>query len=353
MQLSSDFLRLPSKAVARTLLVLLSCAILSINLAGCSSKKTKDSEATEELSKAEKRARRIQEDIKETEKELYESAQRAQRSGQWNSAIQVLQSLEENFPFGAYAQQSQLELIYVYYQANEYASAIAAADRFIRLHPTHRSIDYAYYMRGVASFYQNSALDYFLVLDASKKDLGSASESMEYFTKLIHQFPGSAYTQDAQKRMIFLRNLLARHEIHVANYYFRRGAHVAAANRGKFVVENYQGSPAIPDALAVMAHAYHLLEYDDLANNAITTLQANFPSYPALEDDGEFDFTYAEQGRRSVLSILTLGLLKRKDNIAYDTREAYTPAQMLADKAGDLDGVPMPDADPSLVTPPA
>ena len=334
----------------KTSLFALVIALFAGGLQSCSSNKSKTEADQAELSKAEKKAKRIREDIKKTEKQLYESAQRAQRSGNWSAATQALQALEENFPFGAYAQQSQLELIYVYYQAGEYGSAIAAADRFIRLHPTHRSIDYAYYMRGVASFYQNSALDYFLVLDASKKDLGSAAESMEYFSKLIHQFPGSAYTQDAQKRMIFLRNLLARHEIHVANYYFRRGAFVAAANRGKFVVENYQGSPAIPDALAVVAHAYHLLGYKELSENAVATLKDNFPSYPALSNDGTFDFTYAEQGRRSLLSILTLGLLKRKDNIAYDTREVYTPQDMLAESKEPAD---TPQVDPTLTAPPA
>lgn len=261
------------------------------------------------------------------ERELYELAQRQLRSQQWALAISNLQRLEENFPFGAYAEQAQLELIYAYYRAYNYEASIAAADRFIRLHPRHRNVDYAYYMRGLASFNQSRGfLDRFLPSDMSQRDPGAARESFGYFNQLLTLFPNSQYAPDAEKRMIHLRNLLARYEIHVANYYFKRGAYLAAVNRGRYVLENFQRTPAVPDALAVMVQGYQLLGLEELRDNALALLKSNYPEHPSLKANGEFDYQYGtDEEERSWLSRLTFGLFDRPEPKGFDSRAVYDP----------------------------
>jgi len=259
------------------------------------------------------------------EKMLYDAAQRQLRSAQWEASVGTLQLLEENFPFGNYAEQAQLELIYAYYKNYETEAAIAAADRFIRLHPQHRQVDYAYYMKGLATFNEGrGALEAFLPTDMTQRDPGLARESFSHFAQLLARFPNSIYAPDARKRMIFLRNTLARYEIHVANYYFKRGAYLAAANRGRYVVENFQKTPAVPDGLAVMVQAYKLLGQDELADDSLKVLRENFPDYPSLRSDGSFRYADGSQrGQRSWVSKLTLGLFDKPAAPSFDTREKY------------------------------
>ncbi|WP_460805696.1 outer membrane protein assembly factor BamD [Microbulbifer agarilyticus] len=260
-----------------------------------------------------------------TEQAFYEAAQRQLRSSQWEMAIKNLRALEDNFPFGNYAEQAQLELIYAYYRDYQNDAAISAADRFIRLHPQHRNVDYAFYMKGLASFTEGSGLfERFLPTDMTRRDPGSARESFAYFAQLMARYPESRYAPDAQKRMIHLRNLLARYEIHVANYYFKRGAYVASANRGRFVVENFQQTPSVPDALAVMVQAYHLLEMPQLESTSLAVLQDNYPDHPAFRSDGSFNYKYyAGASGRSVLHRITLGLFEKSDPRGFDSRELY------------------------------
>ncbi|AMX01650.1 outer membrane protein assembly factor BamD [Microbulbifer thermotolerans] len=262
-----------------------------------------------------------------TEQAFYEAAQRQLRSSQWDLAIKNLRALEDNFPFGNYAEQAQLELIYAYYRNYENDAAIAAADRFIRLHPQHRNVDYAYYMKGLASFTEGSGLfERFLPTDMTSRDPGSARESFAHFAQLMARFPESRYAPDAQKRMIHLRNLLARYEIHVANYYFKRGAYLAAANRGRYVVENFQQTPAIPDALAVMVQSYHLLEMPELEASALSVLRTNYPNHPAFLRNGSFNYNYYKGASgRSFIHRITLGLFEKSDPRGFDSRELYNP----------------------------
>ncbi len=257
-----------------------------------------------------------------SEQEVYERAQRYLKSSSWEMAIQTLQALEENFPFGSYGEHAQLELIYAYYRAGEYEASVASADRFIRLHPQHRNVDYAYYMRGIASFYNDSAFSSVLSMDATQRDPGTAKDAFNYFAQLLNLYPDSAYALDAKKRMTFLRNTLARAEINIANYYFKRGAYLAAANRGRWVVENMQETPAVPDALAVMAQAYHLVDMQALSDDAAQVLAHNFPDHPALKD-GKFDYQYGREHKRSAISIVTLGLFDKRPTIKFDTRDQY------------------------------
>lgn len=188
------------------------------------------------------------------EQQLYEEALSAMEQDNYSLAVEKLQMLEARYPFGRYSEQAQLELIYAYFRTYEPESASAAADRFIRLHPNHENIDYAYYMKGLTAFEQDrSFLTRFLPLDESQRDPGAARDSFDAFSTLVNRYPESEYAPDAQKRMQYLKNRLAAHEVHVASYYMKRQAWVAAANRGRYVVENYQETPAVPDALAIMA----------------------------------------------------------------------------------------------------
>jgi len=209
---------------------------------------------------------------------LYNQAKEELEAGDYELAIEYFEKLEARFPFGKYAQQAQLETIYTYFLFDEPDSSIAAADRFIKLHPTHKHVDYAYYMRGLASFHKkDSPFDMFVYQDPAERDSASSRNSFNYFSDLVKKFPNSKYTDDSIKRMKFQRNLLAKHELQVANYYLTRGAYVAAVNRAKYVIENYQQTPSIPGALKLLTKAYNSLEMNELANDAQRVLEHNFP----------------------------------------------------------------------------
>lgn len=227
------------------------------------------------------------------EEQLYQAARQYMVDNKYNKAIAAYQALETRFPFGQYAEQSQLEIIAAHYQALEYDAAISAADRFIRLHPDYPSSDYAYYYKGLANFDANRSLfDRFFSMDMSKRDLGTARDSFQDFSELVSKYPDSRFASDSRGRMTYLRNLMARGEVHIADHYFKRGAYSAAANRGRFVVEHYQETPAVADGLAIMVQAYRLMEMPELEKNSINTLRLNFPGHYALEKDGSFKDSY-------------------------------------------------------------
>ena len=201
----------------------------------------------------------VDENLSETE--LYQQAQDDLNSNSYNNAIAKLKALESRYPFGRYAEQAQLELIYAYYKNVEPEAAKSAAERFIRLHPQHANVDYAYYLKGLASFDQDRGLiARFLPLDLTKRDPGAARDSYNEFAQLTSRYPNSRYAPDAKARMIYLRNLLAAYEIHAGRYYLTRQAYVAAANRGRYVVENLQETPSVGDGLALMVEAYQRLD---------------------------------------------------------------------------------------------
>jgi len=301
------FCHRPSLRSARPVQFLAATAIVlfALSLGSCSSSKNKGEDAKHG-----------------SEQEVYQRAQNFLKNKNWQMATKTLQSMEEYYPFGTYAEQAQLELIYAYYRDEQYEQSAAAADRFIRLHPQHRDVDYAYYMRGVANFYNKSVFAAFFPTDVTKRDVGSAKEAFGYFEQLIRQYPNSPYVLDAQRRMIYLRNTLARSEINVANYYFKRGAYLAAINRGRDVVENMQGAPAVPDGLAVMAEGYHLLGMQDLADDSAKVLKFNYPDYPGLRH-GEFDYTYGHERTRTWVSYVTFGLFDQAPTIKFDTSAYY------------------------------
>ncbi|MFN2328957.1 MAG: outer membrane protein assembly factor BamD [Chromatocurvus sp.] len=257
------------------------------------------------------------------EAQIYRQAERFLDSRNYNMAVRSLQALESRYPFGKYAEQAQLELIYAHYGAFETEAAIEAANRFIRLHPQHPNVDYAYYMKGLAATAADQdILSRFLPLDNTKRDVSYAREAFAEFSQLVSRYPDSAYAADAKARMVYLRNLLARHEINVANYYFRRGAYLAAANRGRYVVENFQRTPAVADGLAVMAQGYILLGKDDLAQQATETLALNYPDHPALEKGGNLRSGYTLDGeQRSLINRLSFGLFDPPRPPQFDSRD--------------------------------
>jgi outer membrane protein assembly factor BamD len=253
----------------------------------------------------------VEDDLEATELAYYTSAQDSLRAGNYAGAIQKLQLLESRFPFGRYAEQAQLEIVFAYYKSVQPEAARSAADRFIRLHPAHPNVDYAYYLKGMVSYEQDkNFLSSIIPMDPSTRDPGAARESFQDFSQLISRFPNSEYAPDAQKKMKYLRNLLATAEIHVASYYIKRSAYVAAANRGRYVFENFQGSVAVPDALAIMVEAYQLLEMNDLAEQALLVLNSNYPEHKSLDDKGNFQKKKGFRAKgRGWLNVVTFGLL--------------------------------------------
>ncbi len=215
-------------------------------------------------------------------KDIYVVAKEALNRGDYEGAIKYYEILEARFPFELISQQAQLDMIYAYYRFEEPESATVAADRFIKTYPTHPYVDYAYYLKGLVNFEQNiGILDRYLPIDHSQRDQGAALDAFYAFSDLITRFPDSQYTADAKQRMVYLRNTLAEHELHIAEFYLKRGAYVAAANRANTVVKSYQSTPAVPKALELMATAYQLLGMKDLQESAQQVLQLNYPTRAA------------------------------------------------------------------------
>ncbi len=214
---------------------------------------------------------------------LYGEAKNSLNKRDYETAIEYYEKLEARYPFGKYAQQAMLEVAYAYYKSDEPDSAIAATERFIRTYPRHPHVDYAYYLQGLANFNRGKGLvEKYLPQDPAQRDPGAALQSFGDFSELVRRFPDSKYAADAAQRMRFLRNNLAEYEVHVADYYIRRGAYLAAANRANYVIEHYQRTPAVPDALVVMAKAYKILGLDELSRDALRVLRLNFPDHPGI-----------------------------------------------------------------------
>ena len=215
--------------------------------------------------------------------EIYQEAKAQLDNGNYESAIQYYEKLEARFPYGTYATRAQLEIAYAYYKYEEFETAILSADRFIKLHPNHPHVDYAYYLRGLASYnISESFLGQLFDQDPTERDPKSARRSFQYFAELVKTFPKSRYARDAVQRMTHLRNGLARYEVHVARFYYDREAYLASANRCKYVVENYQGTPSTADALSLMVKSYRKLELNKLADDALRVLELNNPNSEEL-----------------------------------------------------------------------
>src|SRR5512147_2659603 len=200
---------------------------------------------------------------------LYGEAKDEMAVRNWEKAVKLVEQLEARYPYGRYAQQAQLDSAYAYYKNGDRASAISAADRFIKLYPNHPNVDYAYYLKGLINFNENQGiLNIIDSPDMSERDSKGTRESFEAFTELVTRFPESKYSEDGRARMRYLVNSLAQYEVHVARYYMKRGAFVAAANRAQFAVQNYPQAPALEEAVFIMVKAYDSLGMAELRDSA-------------------------------------------------------------------------------------
>jgi len=216
---------------------------------------------------------------------LYAEAKDSQSDGGWDKAAKYLEKLEARFPYGRYAQQAQLELGYVYWKAGEVGSALAACDRFIKLHPNHPAVDYVYYLKGLVNFNEDLGLiGYISTQDPSERDPKAAREAFDALRELVVRFPNSKYTPDAILRMNYLVNALASQEVHVARYYVKRGAYIAAANRAQYAVKTYPNAPAVEEAMFLLVTAYDKLGMNDLRDDADRVLRQNYPNSRFFKD---------------------------------------------------------------------
>jgi len=209
---------------------------------------------------------------------LYSEAKEAMNDGGYDKAVKYLEKLESRYPYGRYAQQAQMEVAYAYYKQGEPASAIAACDRFIKLHPNHPNVDYMYYLKGLVNF--NGDLGFLANLsdqDPTERDPKTASESFDAFKALVGKFPDSRYTPDAILRMRYLVNALGAHEVHVARYYLKRGAYVAAANRAQYAMQTYPDTPSQEEALFLLVKSYDALGMKDLRDDAERVMKKTYP----------------------------------------------------------------------------
>ena len=209
---------------------------------------------------------------------LYQRAHKSMISGDYRGAVRYYEALEARYPFSEYARQARLDIIYSYYKSHEAESAVDAADQFIRENPTHPRVDYAMYLKGLV-YYERmpNFLERWFNTELAERPPADARRSFQSFQTLIERFPQSEYAHDARQRMIFLRNRLATYEVLVADYYLRRQAWVAAIARARYCIENYDGAPAIQDALDIMITAYRELGMNDLAERSQEVYALNYP----------------------------------------------------------------------------
>jgi outer membrane protein assembly factor BamD len=215
---------------------------------------------------------------------LYKEAKDNLNDRHYEEAIKYYQKLESRYPYGRFAQQAQLEMAYAYYKDSEPAQAVAAAERFIKLHPNHPNVDYAYYLKGLANFNEDLGITgYISAQDLTERDPKAARDAFAAFKDLVTRFPESRYTPDSIARMNYLLNALAAHEIHVARYYMKRSAYVAAAGRAQFALKTYPQAPANEEGLVILVRAYDALGMKDLRDDAERVLLRNFPNSPYLK----------------------------------------------------------------------
>lgn len=218
---------------------------------------------------------------------LYGEAKDSMASKQWDQAIKYFEKLEARFPYGRFAQQAQLEIAYCHWKADERAAALAAAERFIKLYPNHPHVDYAYYLKGLINFNDDQGMLGFLgSQDMSDRDPKGAREAFDAFREVVTRFPESRYAADAAARMRYLVNSLAAHEVHVARYYMKRTAYLAAANRAQFAIKTYPQAPAVEEAVFILVKAYDALGMNELRDAADRVMQKNFPDSAYLKPGG-------------------------------------------------------------------
>ncbi|MBD8524177.1 outer membrane protein assembly factor BamD [Pseudomarimonas arenosa] len=218
--------------------------------------------------------------------EMYATAKESLVGGNLSRAARYYQRLIARFPYGDYTEQAMLELSYAQYRGNKHEEALSSINRFIKTYPAHQKIAYAFYLKALINFERDTGvLERIVRIDSTMRDMTNAKQSFDDFAEVIRRYPDTPYAVDARQRMVYLRNRLARYEINVATYYLRRGAYVAAAQRGKYVLEVYPQSQHQGDALAVLSESYHQLGQEQLASDARRVLELNNPKHPYLSGD--------------------------------------------------------------------
>lgn len=243
---------------ARSGVLALCAVLLAVSVSGCHLRKSKPQ-------------------AKETPDVLYKKAHKAMESYDFGTAIKTYEHLTASFPFSDEARQSRLDLIYVYYRAGESESATDAAETFIRENPTHPRVDYAWYVKGLVEFeHSPNAIESLFRADLSKRPPINARKSYAAFKTVVEQYPKSEYAADSLQRMVYLRDRLANYEVHVARYYFKRGAWVASAQRSKAAIDQYDGAPATKEALQILITSYDRLNLPNLAAQGREVYAANY-----------------------------------------------------------------------------
>lgn len=217
-----------------------------------------------------------------SEQRLYAAGQEKMVDKNYDKAIEYFQKLEARYPHGIYATQAQLEVAYAYYKKSEPILCLSALDRFIKLHPNHPNLDYAYYLKGLATFNERGIIEKYTKQEINDRDPKTLRVSFNAFKELVERFPTSRYVKDSTQRMIYLVNTLAMHEMHVARYYMQRKAYVAAVNRARYVLETYPNSSSVEDALVTQVSAYDAMDLTDLKNDTLRILKSNYPENPMV-----------------------------------------------------------------------
>lgn len=221
----------------------------------------------------------------QTAEQIFKKGENLIVDKKYTAATKPLEALNALYPFSPYQQQAQLDLMYAYYKADDFASTAIAAERYIHIYPRDKNVDYAYYMKGMAHFSQDRGMiQRYVNIDVSKRDLAPAKEAFSDFAELIRRFPASSYAYDARERMIFLRNMMAKHEYDVAELYFRREMYVAAQNRANYVVRHYQQSPEVIPALGLIVETGRKIGLNDLSEQSMKILAYNYPDSKTYQD---------------------------------------------------------------------
>lgn len=230
---------------------------------------------------------------------LYDKARASMATENFEEALDLYEKLETRHPFGEFAQQALLESAYTHYKDNSPEEAIAATDRFIKLYPRHPNVDYAYYIKGLSNFNRNFGFfQRYIPTDRGQRNQAAGLQSFNDFAKLVKLFPDSKYAEDSRQRMIYLRNNVAEYDVHVGRYYIKRGAYLAAANRGRYVVEHYPKASATPNALAIMLVGYTLLDMDEQAEDTRRIIELNYPEHPVLKEPVTADSDTGKRPRK-------------------------------------------------------
>lgn len=217
---------------------------------------------------------------------IYQEAKDEMDLENYEAAIELYGKLEARFPYGRFAQQAQIDVAYAYFKSGDPIQAMAATDRFIKLYPNHQNLDYIYYLRGLISFNENTGLfALFSGQDMSERDPKGTRAAFDAFKEVVTRFPDSRYYEDSKARLQYLVNALAQGELHVARYYYRRGAYLAAANRAQEVIKRFEQTPSVEEALFIMLRSYERLQMTVLAADTKRVINSNFPSSPYWKQD--------------------------------------------------------------------